>query len=524
MFQNIQEDDCTNDEIKYEETQLNKGEKLKNIVKDLFSIRQIVLYIISFMMSMVGFDMGFTPFALAIVAACASNYVSVGMVFVATAIGTFIKFGASNLLIYILTIAVFTVAILIKRPKVKIDDANEQKKLGGYLIFACLVVNITKMFFTNFYVYDLLSSIANAVVAFVFYKIFANSILVIKDYGIKQAFSVEEVIGASLMLSIAISAFGNFQIFGFSLKNILSILLVMIMGWKNGILVGATTGTTIGVVLGIIGNSNPIMVASYAVCGMIAGVLNRFGKVGVIVGFIVGNGIVAYFTNGNTQTIILIKEILIASLGLLAIPKSIVIDIEDLFGKTKYLPNNSGRVLEANKETILKLNNMSETISEIARSYDEAAATTLEINETKQLKQAREIFLEELQNSMIGDEENILFEDITSKDSEIAKDIFNKLIEKEEIEKGELIEIFAKYNNFIVGFESEELEEDAAKDILKAIKAINYTYKISKLSYVWKMKIDEEKKLASNQLEGVSKAISSLAQDIRSKSSNKYSK
>ena len=34
---------------------------------------------------------------------------------------------------------------------------------------------------------------------------------------------------------------------GFSLKNICSILLVLILGWKHGILVGGGTGITIGV-------------------------------------------------------------------------------------------------------------------------------------------------------------------------------------------------------------------------------------------------------------------------------------
>lgn len=43
-------------------------------------------------------------------------------------------------------------------------------------------------------------------------------------------------------------ALGDTAVFGYSVKNILSILLVLILGWKNGILVGATSGITIGVV------------------------------------------------------------------------------------------------------------------------------------------------------------------------------------------------------------------------------------------------------------------------------------
>ncbi len=80
------------------------------------------------------------------------------------------------------------------------------------------------------------------------------------------------------MLAIAVCAFGKLSIFGFSIKNILSILIVLILGWKNGVLVGTTSGVTIGVTLGVITSSEPVMVAAYAISGMISGILNKFGK------------------------------------------------------------------------------------------------------------------------------------------------------------------------------------------------------------------------------------------------------
>lgn len=120
--------------------------------------------------------------------------------------------------------------------------------------------------------------------------------------------------------------------------------MVLILGWKNGILVGATSGITIGVVLGIICNNEPVMIASYAISGMVAGIFNKFGKIGVILGFIIGNVLLTYVANGNTVPIILIQEILIASLGLLAVPKNIKIDIQDLVSKTKMLPETTEKL------------------------------------------------------------------------------------------------------------------------------------------------------------------------------------
>ncbi len=70
---------------------------------------------------------------------------------------------------------------------------------------------------------------------------------------------------------------------------------------------------------------------------MIAGILNRFGKIGVIVGFVVGTIALTYVANGNISQIIYLKEIVIASIGLLLMPKNIEINITDLVRKNKIL-------------------------------------------------------------------------------------------------------------------------------------------------------------------------------------------
>lgn len=106
------------------------------------------------------------------------------------------------------------------------------------MFISSFLVQASQFIFTEFMVYDLLLSIGIAISAYIFYKIFANSIIVINEFGIKKAFAIEEVIGASILLVIAASSFRELNIFGFEIRTILSILIVLILGWKNGILVG----------------------------------------------------------------------------------------------------------------------------------------------------------------------------------------------------------------------------------------------------------------------------------------------
>lgn len=516
MFQNVARD-FENNQSSYEDVELKNKKDIKEVISKIFNKQNIVLYIICFMVSMVKFNLdsstSLSVFGLAILAAALSNCIPIGIIFIVSGVGTFINFGTDGLLTFIFSSLVLFITTAVRKPIIR-QNQNEKRRIGIHLFISTLIVNIIPMAFNTFYLYEFLISLLVSISVVLFYKIFANSITVVREFMDKKVFSIEEIIGASLLASIAVTAFEPIRIFGYSVKNILSILIVLVLGWKHGCLVGGATGITIGVVLGIIGGGEPIMVASYAISGMIAGLFNRLGKIGVIVGFILGNTLLTYVANGNVVPIILFQEILIASLGLLAIPKNIGFEIENEYGKEKLLPESNTRVLEENRETKQKLNNISETISEMAKSYHEAAATEVEEDEVKKQEERNlQIFVDELKNNLDGLEDNILYENLYESEK-IQQDIYNYLLENEIITKKELLNILALNNCYILDFDSNQKNENVENDIRKIIKAINSSYRISNLNFIWKKRIDENKKSVSKQLEGVSQAISDLANNI----------
>ena len=332
MFQNL----SGGTDVEYDKID-KYDNKIKMFLKNAFTRQNIIVYIVSFMLSMVECANTGITFSIAIFAACLSNKIPAIVVYFLTLIGTLVGNGVNSFLTYLLTSFVFIVMLLIFKPKESDEYKSETIRLGKYVFISSFLVQALSMLFNNFMLYDLLSSIMIAISSYIFYKIFANSLIVIHKFGIKSAFAIEEVIGASIILAICATSFRELSIFGFQIKTILTILIVLVLGWTNGILVGATSGVTIGTILGLISGSEPIIIASYAISGMIAGVFSRFGKIGVIIGFILGNGILTYVTNGNVAQIIYIKEILIASLGLLLVPSTIKINIEELFRKIKII-------------------------------------------------------------------------------------------------------------------------------------------------------------------------------------------
>ena len=510
MLQNISR------ELGYEESSLNRESKreIYEVSKKIFTKQNITIYLLTFLISMVGLgeDALIAPFGIALTAASISAGMPLAMVYLSSIIGTTIKFGFNGLLIYVVASLIVLLLSIVSKPKRAYDDTNEKVKLGSRLAFSVFIVQLIYILFTGFYLYDFLTAIMISITSYIFYKIFVNSISVIKEYGIKKVFTVEEVIGASLLISIAVSAIGNFNILGFGLRNILCIFMVLYLGYRNGMLVGATSGITIGVVLSIIGGEEQVIIAAFAIAGLIAGLLNKFGKIGVIVGFIIGNIAVAYAANGGASNIIMFQEILIAAVGLLFVPKITNINIEDVIPNTKLLPEASG-TLEESSETLEKLNSISKTISDMANNFGENGKIIPD--ETENYEKNLNIFEDELLNSLEGLEGNNLYDDIYNNEENIIDDIFKYLQENGVMTDNGIISIFAKHNTYLTSSENDHINPKELDEIRDIIKAINTAYRISKNNFIWQKKLDENNKMVSKQLKNVSKVINNIANGIK---------
>lgn len=514
MFQNI---DVKNADtaVNEEESNYNKGkfEIFNSIIGQALTKQNLLLYLISFMMSMVSCGDGIAPFGMAIFAAACSNSIPVIFIYIVTMIGTALKFGSAGVLNYLLISLLFVAMILIFKPWYQEEYKNERRKLGRYVFLATLIIQTIEVLFNGFLIYTFLLGIATSITTYIFYKIFSESLIVIREWGIKEAFSIEEIMGAALMVSVALLAISNVTLFGLNIGQVLMIIMILVLGWKNGIMVGATTGITIGTVIGIIGNAEPMLIASFALSGMIAGILNRFGKIGVIIGFMLGNALLTYIYNGNTVAVIYFKEILVASLGLILVPKSIKINIDDLFDKSSALPHGPIYKLTEDKYAASKLNNVSDAIQVMSDTY----------KDEKEEKDPKEIFLNELSNRLEKLQDNVLYEDMYNFNNGIAEDTYNILRKKQKITNTDLQDVFKNHSAYIVSLDNTQDLEEIDKNTQEITNIINEAYKISNVTYIWKQKIDESKKVMSDQLENVSEAISNIAKEIE-KDENKFTK
>lgn len=503
MFQNIAEDTMQNENFK-------RNMKILLILKELFKPQNVIAYVLTFLISMIDIKGAYIPLGLAMVAAALGSTVPAAVVYICGLVGTGVALGSDRLSSFFWISIVYYILLALFKPKVCVDERNEVYKTGSRLFFAYVFVSLFNHWTSDIWIVDLIYSCLYAGLLYVFYKVFVNALAVIKNLGIKRAFSAEEMIGTVAVVAIAVSVFSKVTIFEMSISNIIVMLAIMILGWKSGILVGATSGIVAGFVMSLVQDSNLTLVLSLGVSGIFSGLLSKFGKIGVIIGFVVGNVFLHYLSSENMNLVITFREIFISSIFLLVIPRNIKFELEDLIGNTKLLDNKGEIRLEDKEKIIRKLNELYKNLENVFPKEEVVPQNTLD-----RFEKFREVFLDNLEDA----KENIFYDDLVNENSKIVKDIFNESEKEDIILEEKLVEIFRKNNNYII------VEDQTIKDNLKdIIIIINRSLKMLQIENIKIQETKKTKKLAEKIQTEISKTIENTANSIFEKKENKFEK
>lgn len=408
-------------------------------------------------------------------------------------LGVIIKSGIYGALIYIFIAILLIIYTLIFRPKIN-EEKNEKQKLGKPLFLITFIISFLSIIFIKTNIENIINIGIFTIITYIFYKIFSYSLIVIKEYGIKKVFTLEEITGAAIILMLLSLLLIKINILGISITNILIMIIIMLLGWQNGTVIGITSGTIIGMTAIILGNIDISNIWIYIIAGLLSGLLNKLNKIilGVLIG--ISNIIITFVFKNNLQIIIYLREIAIAMITLIFLPKNIGINIYEYIGKTKLLPVTGPNRLEykdENKTYSLESKNKKEKINKNENINNDEKKINNIIFEKKDKKNH---FRDMLYNKLEEFEDNFIYEDIVNGEEQILEQIYNILEEKEIIYKEELIKILEENNNYIILIDK-KIDETIDNDLNQAIKLINKTYRTIKIDYDWEQrKIDLDSK------------------------------
>lgn len=500
MFQNIADMGSEQESIN------NKTNDIKYRLKEIFKYQNVIIYILTLLLSTLTIKNQIMPFGLAMVAACVGETVPIIGVFLMALIGTAISMQKSAVSNFIVTSIIYFILVLFFKAKVAVEERNEVVKTGGKLFAACMIVSIIKCFTGIFLLYDVFMSIISSSIVYVFYKLFVNGLAFIKDFNIKKAFTMEELIAGILIISLASLSLKDINIFYLNLSNIIIIFMIMVLGWKNGMVTGAVSGISIGLAISFVDGTSLVQISMFAISGILSGLLNRFGKIGVILGFILGNAILTYFVRGASTMIIYFREIFIASIGLLLVPNKIKLELEDLIGKNKLISNTGdNRLEESNDEVSEKLKTISDMFNELFSNVDKENAVE------------QESFVQDFLDNLEEVKNNIFYDEISNEENGIAKDICTTLKEKDILLDNDLINILKEHNNYVI-----MKDENIKNDLQEIVKIANRTLKIFEINKAKKQERKNNMATISQNLKNVTKVIDKCAEEIKVKKENIY--
>lgn len=442
--------------------------------------KNIISYVISLIISFCSLSTGTSPFGLAIFGAIETIKVPLLIPVFIISMVTGIKFGWITFLKFMLSALLFVLL------KAYIKTENTKTNNTAKIMVSAALVESLFLLFSKTLMYDSLLAIYTTIAVGVFYLIFVSALPSFANFGEERVASTEELLSAGILISLLFSVFKEFEFFGITLSGIISVLTIMILGWKKGASIGAASGISIALILGLMGNASITTVATYGLSGLLAGLLSKFGKFGAVLGFAIGNLLLTFYDGDSMQIMMTLKEITIASVALFILPKAVEGALENIFDYDTTITANEKKLFE--KKTIYRLNAVSEIIDKMAGDVDEDKEATME--------EVRK-FIKTLNDN-------------TCKSCDNYKDCWKKNYHK----MYELVFNQIDYMQSKDEVDKKELKNSICKEQEKFAEGLKSSYQIYKVNQDWQQKMKEKKKQSYKQLKGVSSAINMLTREM----------
>lgn len=375
----------------------------------------------------------------------------------------------------------------------KNKDGNKLTLINSALIPGGLYILIKGVFILvkgRLFIYDLFLTAFEGLLIFTMTYIFSFS-LPIEGYS-KHKISNEKLICSFITLALVLSGFNNLYIYGISLKNVVSVIIIIYLSYNQGVLMGVTSGIVLGLVSYISQTEMPFIIAILGVSGLLAGLFKDLGKSGSILGFILGNGIISFYINGLGTSFLDYKEIFISIILFLAISYYFEEDINKIFSVEDQLrPDYEDRKVEI---IVKKLNKMVELFNSLGQTFKDT------INEVDSYSSI------EVYGLIDG----------------VSNNTCSTCPKHEECWNENYYTTYYKMFKLIGLIESELEEEEAFKkeissfciDKEKLRDNLKATYEIFKHNQIWNKKLNEQRLLVADQLEGLGQVIEKISKDI----------
>lgn len=463
-----------------------KMSSVLNTLRKVINIKNLVFVLIAILLSTKTFIGDFKPFNYVMLATASAFEVPLLLVLLPSVIGLAVAKDVSSIILLVVFFLLYNLVTAI----VNISGMNKKYSIFVKFEASIAILQLVYSFITGALFTDLFNILSSIVICGIIYLVMATGLNVILNVRNGFVYTKEESIMMMVTLAMILSILNPIALWGFKVLEIIALVTILIYGWGNGALLGATTGLMMGLTYSCLCETSMSFVVAMAFSGFISGFLRRFGKLAVIVPFIIGNIYIIYNGLGSSHISIIVCETLIASVVLFFMPKFIERKLDNLFDLGKGLEAVRNNLLSPTKEAKEKIG----AVSEVFESLSEITVPTSKETEKETADVIKKYILGYVNNKCIS---------CSDMDECIDKENLDETAEflAEKLENGEPIE--------------HEMLKFDCKHSKQIIDDIYNMYTNMRITRVLKLRELENTEKVAKQYREVSKLLDNIANDLK---------
>ncbi len=250
-------------------------------------------------------------------------------------------------------------------------DKEFSRKTWLYGLSAAVSVAVTGMVyvgFDGFYLYDTMLLLLETTLIFLSYFVFSYACKVLTHLTKRTVFEPMETLSLLALCAGVCLSLGSTTYFG-GLSHVLSVFVIFVAALSGGFTLSAGAGILFGLVNSLTDVLPAQVVAVYSINAICAGLLQKKGRWGILLGFFFSNSLAAMYFSGSVNQIIAFYHILAAGLLLFLVPD----DVLSIFGELIKTPGYQEDSIRRLREIIQnKLTELSRSFSELSEIFHKA--------------------------------------------------------------------------------------------------------------------------------------------------------
>lgn len=197
--------------------------------------------------------------------------------------------------------------------------------------------------------------------------------------------TVEELFCGLVLLAAVVAGTGNLEYGLISLHGLVSKLLILMAAMLGGAGLGAAGGAVVGIIPGIAYTVAPAVVGVYAFAGFLGGIFRRFGKPGVVAGFMLGSIALAVHIGEYRELAGVLAEAGLAAAIFAVLPRRWFEGLQSLVPAGIM---GSGLADERVQELVRsRVRSWAQMFSELSRTFARVSPAGLELGDEKPLRE-----------------------------------------------------------------------------------------------------------------------------------------